>query len=183
MWRAVVVFALFAAFAEGSPHRNTTIPHSPNETCKDSNWYEVTVFFIGNYIAHAATVKSYPGEPTSRVVIATIGALLIPTSGLVRGLNSILRNAKFKRRGIISALYHDPDYDTAAASGSLCMVVRKKSWKPYPGDKVSDVILREESRQVPVTGRWALKKNAWARSSKSKIFYNLEPVLVSFRHV
>jgi len=175
MFIGVVILALFGAYVEGLPATNSTIVHDPMEWCKPTTWYDITVFFLGNYVAHAATVKSYPGEATSRVLIATLGALLIPTSGLIRGLNSILRNAKFKRKGILTALISDPDYETAAASGSLIMVVRTKSWKPYPGDRVSDVILREESREVPAEG-WALKKRNWDRKTKASVFYKLEPV-------
>src|ERR1700692_965352 len=99
MFTELVILALFGAYVEGLPATNSTIVHDPRERCKPTTWCDITVFFLGNYIAHAATVKSYPGEATSRMLIATLGALLIPSSGLIRGLNSILRNAKFKRKG------------------------------------------------------------------------------------
>jgi hypothetical protein len=160
---------------------NSTIPgtidHGDNLICTPTNWYNIVIFFVGNYFAHAATIKSYPGERTWSLTIATVSALLIPTTGLIRGINSIARNAKFKRKRFWTAAWHDADYQTAAAAGSLCMVVRKKSWKPYPGDKLSDVILRDEVRELQYS-KSAQRKRAFWRRLKKPLFFEVEPMSV-----
>ena len=159
--------------------RNSTqdspINNGDNLFCTPTNWYDIGVFFLGNYISHALTIKAYPGEATTSVLIAAFGALLIPATGLIRGVNAIARNAKFKRNKFFSAIFRAPDYQTAAASGALVMLVRKKSWRPYLGDKVSNVILRDEGKLLKNYGRWAQKCRNWA---SSPIWYEMEPMSV-----
>jgi hypothetical protein len=171
--------ALLVGYVQGVDTNSTleqTIDHGDRLSCTPTNWYDVVVFFIGNYLAHAATVKSYPGEAPSGTIIATFGALLIPTSGLIRGLNAILRCAKFSRKRFWSAMIRDPDYDTAAASGSLCMVVRRKSWQPYPGDKLPGVILREQSKEVPCKTKWEARMKAFRTKMKVRQMFVVEPL-------
>jgi hypothetical protein len=146
-----------------------------NLYCTPTRWYDVFVFFLGNYISHALTIKSYPGEATTSVLIAAFGALLIPTTGLIRGINAIARNAKFKHKKFLPAIFRDPDYQTAAAAGALCMVVRKKSWKPYPGDKVSNVVLRDEG-QTKSYGKWATRNRSWKKGWGVPLWFELQPM-------
>lgn len=182
------ILILLAAQTSSAQTTNTTnttnstiespINHGVNLYCTPTNWYDIGVFFLGNYISHALTIKSYPGEATTSVLIAAFGALLIPSTGLIRGINAIARNAKFKRKKFLPALFQDPDYQTAAAAGALCMVVRKKSWKPYPGDKLSNVILRDEA-QAKSYSKWAQRRRAWARGFGVPIWFEVEPMSVS----
>lgn len=183
MYAALFAAAFYSWQAQAFPANltNLTIPgiinHGDNLICTPTNWYNVVIFFFGNYFTHAATVRSYPGERTWSLVIATVSALLIPTSGLIRGINSIARNAKFKRKRFWTAAWRDPDYQTAAAAGALCMVVRKKSWKPYPGDKLSNVFLRDETREIQYS-KWAMFKRTIWKSLKVPQFFEVEPVSV-----
>jgi hypothetical protein len=156
---------------------STTIIHGDNLYCTPTNWYDIGVFFLGNYISHALTIKAYPGEATTSVLIAAFGALLIPTTGLVRGINAIARNAKFKHKKFLSVLFRDPDYQTAAAAGALCMVVRKKSWKPYHGDKLSNVILRDEVQSKSYS-KWAQRRRRWEKWFGAPVWFEVEPMLV-----
>jgi hypothetical protein len=118
---------------------------------------DITKFFLLNYFAHAATVVSYPGESTVEVFIAVVAATLLPTSGAMRGINSIVRGIPSIIRRIPSIIRRIPsiirripsiirripsimqhltlilketDLQKAAQSGALCMVVRSQSWKP-----------------------------------------------------
>lgn len=54
----------------------------PNLLCTPSAWTDIITFYVGNYLAHAATVISLPGEPTFSTVKVALSALLFPTSGL-----------------------------------------------------------------------------------------------------
>jgi hypothetical protein len=177
----IALFCVWQAQALPANLTNSTIwisaDNGDDVICTSTKWYNVVVFFIGNYFAHAATVKSYPGERTWSIAAATLGALLIPTTGLIRGINSIARNAKFKRKRFWTTPLSDPDYQTAAAAGALCMVVRKKSWKPYPGDKLSDVILRDEVREVQYS-KSVERKRALKKKFKLPVFFEVEPVFV-----
>lgn len=179
----LVVLVAAAEVAHADNSTNTTqlgpINHGNNLSCTLTNWYDICIFFLGNYISHAFTIKSYPGEPTSSVLVAAFGALLIPSTGLIRGINSITRNAKFKHKRFWPALFRESDYETAAAAGAFCMVVRKKSWKPYVGDKLSNVVLREESEQVPHKNwrRWRKQQRQCVKGMGVPVWLEVKPLL------
>jgi hypothetical protein len=183
---AALLLASYSGQAQAFPANVTIIPdtiyHGDNLICSPTKWYNIVVFFLGNYFAHAATVKSYPGERTFSLLVATVGALLIPTSGLIRGINSIARNAKFKRKNFWRAAWRHTDYQTAAAAGALCMVVRKKSWKPSPGDKLLNVLLRDEVKQLQYSPSEERKRRLWKRMGLP-LFFEVESELVSTFHV
>jgi hypothetical protein len=129
------------------PRSNVTNHGDPRLSCTPTKWSDVAAFFLGNYVAHAATVKAYPGEGGTSTLLAMLGALLLPTSGLLRGLSSIMRLGTFYGRGfslkgLWKAAMSAPDYRTAAASGALCMLVRTANWRPRDGDVIKDVIAR-----------------------------------------
>ena len=54
-------------------------------------------------------------------------ALLFPTSGLMRGLNAIVRNFSSSWRRDETSL------EKACKAGALCVVVRNANWRPKPG--------------------------------------------------
>jgi hypothetical protein len=103
---------------------------NPNLRCTPATWVDVITFYIANYIAHAATVITLPGEATSSAVWVAIASLLFPISGVIRGFQAILSFAIFGKT----------DLQRAARAGALCMVVRNGDWKPCAGDAISDVI-------------------------------------------
>jgi hypothetical protein len=63
-------------FAQVTPSNNTiSLPEGftnhddPNLLCMPPSWTDLAIFFLGNYVAHAATVVSRPGEsPVDRIV-------------------------------------------------------------------------------------------------------------------
>jgi hypothetical protein len=88
---------------------------NPNLLCTPPKWYDYAAFFFTNYFAHAITVVSVPGQSTSETLLAITGALLLPTSGVVRATAAILRHSGTVR--------NDP-LRRAARAGALAMVVR-----------------------------------------------------------
>ncbi|KAJ7243626.1 hypothetical protein B0H12DRAFT_979379, partial [Mycena haematopus] len=96
-----------------------------------TGFLDILTFFGANYVAHVATVRSYPGESQLEFTFGMVTALLLPMSGMVRGITVILR------RGILGG----SDLETAARSGALCMLVRTKGWKPVPGTRLSQVAI------------------------------------------
>ena len=88
------------------------------------------------YLAHAATVKSLPGEVAISILGAMLTALIYPTSGVFRGLGAILQRAIFCKSPLKSA----------CRAGALCMVVRAPDWKPRNGDVVRGLKIRQNNR-------------------------------------
>jgi hypothetical protein len=125
---ALLALCFLSTGVGGLPTQNLTI-EVPNGTtnhgdpdllCTPTTWIDITKFFMLNFFAHAFTVVSYPGESTADVMINVLGATLFPTSGAMRGINSIMRHSIFK----------STDLQKAARSGALCMLVRSPTWKP-----------------------------------------------------
>jgi len=116
---------------------NGTTDHGdPHLLCIPAKWSDLALFFFGNYLAHAATVKSQPGEPALSVLVAMVTALLYPTSGVIRGLNAILQSAIFCKSPL----------KAACRAGALCMVVRGPDWKPRNGDMVRGLKILQDNR-------------------------------------
>ncbi|KAF7513466.1 hypothetical protein GJ744_008760 [Endocarpon pusillum] len=134
----ICMVALFASIVTGlpSPSKNITITvpegtsdhGNPELICTPARFYEIALFYLGNYIAHAATLKSYPRESTSEMVLSMIVVLLFAPSGALRGLNAIFRAAVFKQSPI----------QRAARAGALCMVIRMADWKPQPTETIDN---------------------------------------------
>ncbi len=97
---------------------------NPNLLCTPARWADVAVFFLANYVAHAATVKSIPGEPVLATLRVYLFALLSPSAGVVRGVRAIRQ----------IAINSDTPLETAAKAGALCVVIRTTEWVPKRGD-------------------------------------------------
>lgn len=86
------------------PQHNITVPapkgffnHGKNDLiCVPIKWYDILFFFSTNYIAHAATVRSRPGQKFRHAARDFIFALAYPYSGLLRALNSFLGYSRNK---------------------------------------------------------------------------------------
>lgn len=98
--------------------------------CEPATVTSVVLFFFTNYLAHCATVKSYPGETSIGTVISIVLALFFPLSGILKAMNSIIRHARLTRHN---------ELQMAARAGALCMVVRSESWEPIEGDAIRDI--------------------------------------------
>ena len=107
---------------------------NPHLLCLPTQWADIAAFYVGNFIAHAATVKSYPGESGFDRFQNAALSLFFPTWGIIRGLNMIMRHSVFHRNNKLEA---------AARTGALCMVVRlAEEWKPKSGDVIRNAILQ-----------------------------------------
>ena len=88
----------------------------PELLCLPTKWTDVIIFFLGNYFAHAGTVRSIPGRSMSQSFFAMLGALFFPVSGVTHGA-----------RGIFSlAILAKTDLQVAARAGALCKVMRRR---------------------------------------------------------
>ncbi|KAL8797776.1 MAG: hypothetical protein Q9195_000128 [Heterodermia aff. obscurata] len=125
-YRNVLLYEILILFAQT---RGTTDHGKPGLLCTPTAWTDVITFLLANYITHAATVKSNPGEPALRSFVALATALIYPAAGIVRGLDGIFRHA----------VTSSSPLQTAKKAGALCTVVRTRDWQPQSGDVVQGV--------------------------------------------
>jgi len=132
----------------------------------------VVTFFATNYVAHAATVKSSPGEGTITTAFMTLLALCFPMFGLLRALNAIARKARFG----------GSELRNACRAGALCMVVRGPDWRPDPGTELEAVLVEQilpeqemndnvEDRNIPKGARMVNYFPSYAREDSSAWAY------------
>ena len=100
--------------------------------CRPAKWTDVAIFYLGNFIAHAATIRSLPGESPLGVAITIVVALLFPTSGVIRGFKAIQSLAIFRKS----------DLCRAARAGALCTMIRRAEEKPKPIVRKDSVLQR-----------------------------------------
>lgn len=108
----------------------------PNILCTPTKWTDILLFYVVNYAAHAATVKSRPGEKKKDIIIAMLLAFICPYSGVIRGIEAISRH---------SILGKGNDLQKAARAAALCVVVRSNGWMPEDGQTLSrsEVVIKE----------------------------------------
>jgi hypothetical protein len=79
--------------------------------CGAASWEDVAAFFLLNYVAHAATVRPFPGDNMKTQIWYIACALFVPFAGVWRACESIAYARPFA-----NAL------DQAKWAGALCMV-------------------------------------------------------------
>ena len=82
--------------------------------CTPSTWKTIIPFFLANYLAHVAAVKSIPGESIISTVFTLALAPIFPASGLSRGLDAITQCATRRKTPL----------DTACKAQALAVVIR-----------------------------------------------------------
>jgi hypothetical protein len=105
--------------------------------CVPPKWTNIATFFLTNYVSHAVTVKSLPGEPPVPSLLAILLTLFIPGSGVARAVSAIHQRAVF---------CSDP-LTTATRAEALCMVVRTEGWESTDAGTVQG--LRTAGSDVP----------------------------------
>jgi hypothetical protein len=117
----------------------TTNHGKPNLLCTPPTWSDFASYLLLNYVAHGATVVSYPGERAFDTFLCVVAAILFPTFGVIRAFNFIVRHPVLTAKN---------DLEMAARSGALCMLVRSPSWKPQKGDKIRNVLIKDRGRST-----------------------------------
>jgi hypothetical protein len=104
------------------PYQNKSFAdENAKRSCAPISWTGIAVFYVANYVAHAATIHTIPGEATNSIMRSVLSALLFPTAGIARGLNAIFRCAIYK-------IMTESELQGAARAGALCMVIRSQHW-------------------------------------------------------
>lgn len=86
--------------------------------CVPTKWYDIAMFVLGNYVAHAATVVTVLGQNTTWTILRVVYATLFPVTGFKRGLRTLLR----------LAILGKTDLEKASRAGALVKVVRKDEY-------------------------------------------------------
>jgi hypothetical protein len=111
--------------------------------CVAATWQDILIFMVINYVTHAMTVKSLPGEQTSAVAFYRFLALLFPFTGAWRGLRAIR----------LAAVFGEDDLKRAARAGALCIVARSAAWQPekerIPGCTIRGIKLIDSTTLRP----------------------------------
>lgn len=137
-----VAFLVLPESVHGRPQStasNITIEsnnnHDPKLHCNPTRWYDICWFFFANYLLHALSVRSLPGENFYSATVFKLCCLFVPYTGLRRGLCLISRAGNLAGN----------DLQAAARANALCMVIRKLDWRPRVGDEVSGCQLEVHS--------------------------------------
>ena len=137
LWPLILAFCITVKAASTTVLNNVTVPtgtvYKPayNLLCLAAKPSDVFIFFAANYLAHAATVKSFPGESTAENIASLLFALLYPASGIVR-----------------HAVFTKHELQRAAQAGALCMVVRSNLWTPAEASLVKDCNLSRTGKRL-----------------------------------
>lgn len=97
-----------------------------NVWCEPTHWYDILWFFFANYLLHALSVRSLPGESPLSSTVFKFCCLLVPYTGVRRGLCLILRASNLAGN----------DLQAAARANALCMVIRSPEWRPKDGQVI-----------------------------------------------
>ncbi|KAM7217459.1 hypothetical protein V8F06_007090 [Rhypophila decipiens] len=101
-------------------------------------WTDIMVFYLGNYVAHAATVNIDPGQPILSSVLAVILVILFPGTGIEKALLAIYSRA----------VLPPTELQQAARAGALC-VVRKRDTSAASSAADSTSTTEEEEQAKP----------------------------------
>ena len=112
----------------GLPSHNVTITvpngfsnHGKDDLlCVPTKWYQIFTFFAVNFVSHAATVKTRPGQMYYHKICDFLLALAFPFSGVMRAMETFIR----------SSWPSDDDLVKACRAGALCVVARTSDSKP-----------------------------------------------------
>jgi hypothetical protein len=102
--------------------------------CAAIDFKGVLVFFLGNYVAHAATVPFRPGGKWMESAPFAFASLIYPLFGLIRAAALLDKHRKFGKDEI----------GLAIAQGAVMVAVRSKDWEPPTHDQLVFVGLPQE---------------------------------------
>ena len=112
----------------GLPSKNVTITipdgfsnhGKDNIFCVPTKWYQIFTFFAVNFVSHAATVKTRPGQMYYHKICDFLLALAFPFSGVMRAMETFIR----------SSWPSEDDLVKACRAGALCVVARASDLTP-----------------------------------------------------
>ncbi|KAF9029408.1 hypothetical protein BDZ89DRAFT_1038492 [Hymenopellis radicata] len=138
---------------------NVTNHGEPNLLCTPSTGYTVFSFILANYVMHAATTQTFPGESPFHQLLSFVTALLFPATGVSRGVNTIARGI------LVTVNRKHGDLQKAAAAGALCMVVRTENWRPVLGHAIHGITAHRCVHSSQAV-RWRIYRPKWLHTHR-----------------
>ena len=146
----IFLFVLSSKLARAVDHQNITISVPKNFSnhgrddlfCVPARWYQILIFFAVNYISHAATVKSRPGQMLYRAAGDFLLALAFPFSGVLRAIESFSRFSWPNKNDLVKA----------TRAGALCVVVRNSDWQRIGFSRSSTTQYRQQLEDEAIVG-------------------------------
>lgn len=153
----IIIIAFLALALKSSAWPNPSSQNQKNGTisdesdgtrvwCQLTQWYDIVWFIFTNFILHALSVRSLPGEKSFTSTVFKICCFLVPYTGVRRGLCLILRASNLAGN----------DLQSAARANALCMVIRSPEWRPKDGQIVEGC--RIEELEAPMKKKRRRKK-------------------------
>lgn len=161
-----ILLAVRTQAGDPSHHkRNGTITNESDGTqvwCEPTQWYDILWFIFANFILHALSVRSMPGERSLVSTVFKFCCFLIPFTGVRRGLCLILRSSNFAGN----------DLQAAARANALCMVVRSPEWRPKDGQVVEGCTFDELDgpKKKKEKNSWWWRGNGYAEDGNDGTF-------------
>lgn len=156
---AILQVLLFPLHASASPsltprgHMNASLTKENDGTevwCQPAQWYDILWFIFTNFVLHALSVRSLPGERSFTSIVFKFCCFLVPYTGVRRGLCLILRASNFASN----------DLQSAARANALCMVIRSPAWRPKDGQIVEGCTIE---KHVPSGEKKGCGSKEWLR--------------------
>ena len=148
--------ALLLSASPAQPRPSSSITNTISDdlpgsqvVCTPTRWYDIVWFYFANYLLHALSVRSLPGENLFSIIVFKLSCLLIPYTGLRRGLCLIARAGNLTKN----------DFQAATRANALCMVVRGPDWKPENGDEIQGCIVDKVEGSLQLLSEEAEKRN------------------------
>ncbi|KAL9595356.1 MAG: hypothetical protein Q9179_005019 [Wetmoreana sp. 5 TL-2023] len=124
--------------------------------CEPTRWYDILWFFFANFILHALSVRTLPGESPLFSTVFKFCSLLVPYTGVRRGLCLILRASNLAGN----------DLQAAARANALCMIIRSPEWRPRDGQVIEGCWI-EASEEPEKTKKRRRRKKSRERPAAS----------------
>ena len=126
----VPILVCFGSLTAALPINNTK-RRDDSPICSPVSWEQIVIFILVNYVTHAVTVKTYPGERKSETAMCIAAALLWPYSGAFKAFQAISTGARSAADPLQMALHAE----------ALCVVARNPQdsedpWSPEVSNEV-----------------------------------------------
>jgi len=101
----VLVLVVVVGIAHALPLQSTSIKEKRSDiVCGAASWEDVVAFFLLNYVAHAATIRHFPGDTTKTQIWYTACALFFPFTGVWRACPRPFEKDQLERAKYAGAL-------------------------------------------------------------------------------
>lgn len=114
--RCYIIFAFFLPSSIALP----LLPPPEVLHCEPTTWQDIFLFFLLNYVVHAATPPPQPGERSSWGIAWKFIFLLFPFTGIFRSAFIIFKDCCFG----------EDELGKALAVGALTVAARTELWEP-----------------------------------------------------